>query len=65
MRINWKTLRNKIPPRIRIGKTIYEIVWVSEFKDPTQVGETRFGPFQIAIKTGLIVTGKQIGRAHV
>lgn len=53
MRINWKSLKSRIPPRVRLGKTIYEVVWVSDFKNPEVMGETRFNPPQIAIKNNL------------
>lgn len=50
-RVNWKLLRQRIPARIQIAKRTYEIVWVDGFKDPSVLGETRFEPYQIALKT--------------
>jgi hypothetical protein len=51
MRISWKTRRAEIPHKVQIGKRIYEIVWVSDFADGKTLGETRFDPPQIALKT--------------
>lgn len=51
---NWKNLAGSIPSRIEIApKKWYEVVHVSDFKDPETVGETRFDPNQIALKTGM------------
>lgn len=52
--MNWKKIRNNIPSQIKVsGKHTYEIVWVESFKDEETLGETRFEPYQIAIKLGL------------
>lgn len=41
---NWKKLYKNIPSSIKIGKSIYEILWVNDFhKDHEQLGESRFG----------------------
>lgn len=53
MRVNWKARRKEIPHRVQIGKTWYEIVWVSDFADGKTLGETRFNPPQIALISGL------------
>jgi hypothetical protein len=52
MRISWKQRRAEIPHRVQLGKRIYEIVWVADFADGKTLGETRFNPPQIALKTG-------------
>lgn len=50
---NWDDLSKRIPHRIRVGgRTYFEIVWVDSFPNPQIVGETRFDPKQIALKTG-------------
>lgn len=49
--INWFKYLQSIPPRIKIGKSIFEVLWISEFKDKEQVGESRFSEEkQILIK---------------
>jgi len=51
--INWFKYLQNIPARIKIGKNTYEILWISEFKDKEQVGESRFSEEkQILIKIG-------------
>ena len=52
MRVNWAKLRSQIPARVRIKRRYYEIVWVDSFPDGVTLGETRFAPYQIALKTG-------------
>jgi hypothetical protein len=45
--INWKKYYKNIPSSIKIGKSIYEIVWLNDFhKDEHQLGESRFGPLK-------------------
>ena len=52
--MNWKKLRNNIPSHIQISrKDLYEIIWVDAFKDPRDLGQTRYDAKQIAIKMGL------------
>lgn len=51
-RVNWKKLRSQIPNQVKIGGQTYEIVWISEFFDGKTLGETRFDPPQIVLKTG-------------
>lgn len=52
--INWKKYKNKIPHAVKIGsKDLYEVLWVDDFLDKGNVGETRFGEKQIVIKKGL------------
>lgn len=42
--VNWKKYYNNIPSKIKIGKNVYEVLWISEFlHDQTQLGESRFG----------------------
>jgi hypothetical protein len=51
--IKWKSLFKRIPHRVQVGRnTFFEVVWVDDFKDGKTLGETRFDPPQIAIKTG-------------
>lgn len=50
-RIKWKQLRNQIPSRVEIGSRWFEIIWIDEFKDGKTLGETRFDPPQIVLKT--------------
>lgn len=51
--INWFKYLQNIPPRIKIGKNTYEILWTESFKDKEQVGESRFSDEkQILIKIG-------------
>jgi len=51
--INWFKYLQNIPARIKIGKNTYEILWIQEFKDKEQVGESRFSEEkQILIKIG-------------
>lgn len=52
--INWLLYFNNIPSRIKIGKSVYQILWVDEFpKDKRQLGETNFhGDKRIIIKLG-------------
>lgn len=49
--INWKRLVKQIPISVSIAKEKYEIVWIQDFKDGTTLGETRFDPKQIVIKS--------------
>lgn len=51
-RVNWKLLKSQIPHRVQIGKRVFEILWVDDFADGKTLGETRFDPPQIVIKTG-------------
>lgn len=42
--INWKKYYKNIPSSIKIGKNIYEILFIDGFpKDNEQLGESRFG----------------------
>lgn len=51
--INWFKYLQNIPPQIKIGKSIFEILWIDQFKDKEQVGESRFSEEkQIIIKIG-------------
>ena len=51
MRIKWKSHRKNIPQIVNINKSPYEIVWTKGFTNAKVVGETRWSPKQIAIKT--------------
>lgn len=52
MKIDWKSLIKKIPHRVQVArKRFFEVVWVSSFNKEDQLGETRFDPDQIVIKT--------------
>ena len=43
----------KIPPRVRVtAKRDYEVLFVDDFKDGKTLGECRYDPPQIVIKTG-------------
>ena len=47
-------LRSKIPSRVRVTKKVtYEILFVDEFKDNSQVGECRPEEKQILIKNNI------------
>ncbi len=50
--VNWKKLAKLIPINVTFGRNaMYEIAWIEEFKDLKTLGETRFEPNQIVIKT--------------
>jgi len=50
---NWKDLSTRIPPSVHTGKKDrFEVVYVDSFLNSDHVGETRFDPKQIALKTG-------------
>lgn len=50
--INWKKIAKRIPHFVTIRrKAVYEVVWIDEFKNDKVVGETRWDPKQIVIKT--------------
>lgn len=50
--MKYERLLKNIPSNLKVSKdTSYEIVWVDSFKDESTVGETRFNPNQIALKT--------------
>ncbi len=51
-KIDWDDLVSRIPHFIQLKKARYEICWVDDFKDGKTLGETRFDPKQILIKTG-------------
>lgn len=52
--INWKKFKHKIPHAVKIGpKDLYEVLWVDDFLDKGNVGETRFAEKQIVIKKGM------------
>lgn len=58
-RVNYKELMSHIPTRIQLtSKVFYEIMWTDQFLDPKVMGETRFSPNQIVIKSGM--TPKEI-----
>ena len=41
--MKWKSWFRRIPPSIKIGKSVYEVIWVDQFfRDSKQMGETRF-----------------------
>lgn len=51
--VNWKKFLKSIPHVVQWSrKGFYEVVWVDSFKDNETMGETRFNPNQIAIKSG-------------
>lgn len=41
--VNWKKYYKNIPSSVKIGKSLYEVLWTDEFKDKHQLGESRFG----------------------
>lgn len=47
--MNWVKLRNKIPHQVKIRKSIYEVVWIGQFKDGQTLGETRPTEKQIVL----------------
>lgn len=56
---NWKDLSTRIPHVVHTGKKDrFEVVWVDSFPAPKNpedgetLGETRFNPLQIALKSG-------------
>lgn len=52
MSIKWKALHKRIPISVQVSsRRSFEIVWVEGFPDTLVLGETRFNPDQIAIKT--------------
>ena len=49
--IHWKKLKRKIPNKIKVHKSTYEVLWTDEFlTDQKQMGETRFDLKQIVLK---------------
>ncbi len=51
-RIDWTEYRNSVPSRIQVSnKIFFEVCWTDGFKDEKTVGETRFEPNQIVLKT--------------
>jgi len=54
MSISWKKYRKSIPHKFKVSsKRSFEIVFISEFSDPLVLGETRFDPPQIVIRSNL------------
>lgn len=52
-----KKLLKLIPSRVQItNKVSYEVLWIKEFKDASQMGECRPDTKQILIKEGLTPT---------
>lgn len=51
---NWLNWFNRIPQTVQVSrKAKYEVLWTDKIKDDEDVlGETRFNPNQIVIKTG-------------
>jgi len=50
-KVNWTKLKESIPSKVYITpKIFYSVLWVSEFKDETQVGECRANEKQIILK---------------
>lgn len=50
--IKWKSLLKNIPISVKVSpKRSFEVVWVEGFQDASVLGETRFNPDQIALKT--------------
>jgi Zn-dependent peptidase ImmA (M78 family) len=51
--INWKKYYKNIPSQIKIGKSVYQVLWINDFPgDIDQLGETRFqNTKQIIINT--------------
>ena len=53
MKVNWTTLRRRIPNRVQLKpKVFYEIVWVSKDDKAPNVGETRPDNRQIVLELG-------------
>lgn len=50
--INWTKLKRRIPSKVLIGNTIYEVLFIDEFKSPSTLGETRLEDKQIILKNG-------------
>lgn len=53
MNVNWKKLKNSIPPSFKIKGKTWEVLWVDDFADGKTWGETRFDKKQVVIKNGL------------
>lgn len=50
----WKQYIKRIPHIVQLNKVIkFEVVWTDAFVDHRVLGETRFEPNQIVLKTGL------------
>lgn len=49
--INYRKHLKTIPAEVKIGETLYEVLWCKEFpRDKKQLGDTRFVEKQIIIK---------------
>lgn len=53
MRINWRKIKNKIPPKVKVGSRYYEILWAVQLGEGKHIGETRFDKPQIIISKKL------------
>lgn len=51
--ISWKKLKSKIPHLVKFNDRVYEVCWVEKFKSDNVLGETRFEPTQIVIKSDM------------
>lgn len=51
--ISWKNLKSRIPHLVKFRRKVYEICWIDNFKDDHTLGETRFDPRQIVIKSDM------------
>lgn len=51
MKIKWTILKSLIPNKVQFKKAVYEILYTDNFLDGKTLGETRFNPHQIVLKT--------------
>lgn len=51
MKIKWSLFKNAIPNKVQFKKAVYEILYTEDFLDGKTLGETRFNPHQIVLKT--------------
>lgn len=52
--IKWHKLAKRIPARVKVGpRTYYEVLWVKQFDNKKNVGESRPGTRQIIIDDSL------------
>ena len=61
--INWTKLKRRIPSKVLIGNTIYEVLFIDEFKSPSILGETRLEDKQIVLKNGQ--TPKELVKTYI
>lgn len=52
--MKWSFYRKHIPNKVQVSSgVVYEILWVDEFIDNTNVGECRYDQQQVVLKKGL------------